>query len=375
MEFSKIKDIDRKLTILIAPLDWGLGHATRCIPIIKELFSLELNVLIAAEGKIKKLLQNEFPKASFVDLKGYNITYSKKKTWFLLSIFLQIPKIISVIIKEHFWLKKVLQKYSIDAVISDNRLGLYAKTIPSVYITHQLQVKTNNVLGDKLAKKMHTWFIKKYTICWVPDFSGAYSLAGALSQSKKTSFRIEYIGCLSRFEKNKDPEKKYDLLVQLSGPEPQRRIFENILLQQLKEYQGTALLVRGLPDITDKEEQHFSELQISNPTVLIKNHLPSDELNKAIESAAIVICRSGYTSVMDLVKLQQKAILVPTPGQAEQEYLATRLAEQKIFYSAEQTNFSLKEALQNAKAFPFQFPINDTEQYRQFVYQFVQSLL
>jgi UDP-N-acetylglucosamine:LPS N-acetylglucosamine transferase len=131
----------------------------------------------------------------------------------------------------------------------------------------------------------------------------------------------------------------------LSGPEPQRSIFEEILLPQLAQFNGKAVLVRGLP---------AEKNMISAPAhVEIYNHLPSGELNKLISESDFIISRSGYSTIMDLVKLAGKSILVPTPGQTEQEYLAARLSRNKIAFSVEQHNFSLQEALAGARQFPF----------------------
>ncbi|MEI9933524.1 MAG: glycosyl transferase family 28 [Ferruginibacter sp.] len=284
---------------MIAPLDWGLGHSTRCIPIIKELLEQGCEVLIAAEGAPKSVLQNEFPQLIFLSIKNYNIQYSHKTKLFSVALLLQTPQILFAIYKEHQWLKKIVKEQNIDALISDNRFGLYHSIVPSVYITHQLLIKTNNCFTEKIAQRIHYWFIKKHTQCWVPDFEKEPAIAGELSHPKKLPASVNYIGCLSRFEKKPGIEKKYDLLIILSGPEPQRTIFENILLQQLKEYNGIVLLVRGLPT--------NSLNNINSGNIKIVNHLKSSELNIAIQQSEIVISRSGYTTIMDLIKLQKKS--------------------------------------------------------------------
>jgi len=367
MSENNFNIIAHKHRILIAPLDWGLGHATRCIPIIHELLVQGCEVLIAAENSTQSLLQNEFPQLVFIPLTGYRIRYSYLKFWLPLKIFLQIPRLLYSIYKEHQWLKRAIKMNKIDAIISDNRFGLYFSGIPSVYITHQLLIKTENDFTEKVAQKIHYWFIKKYSVCWVPDFEGDINISGELSHPKNISDQLTYLGGLSRFEKINSIEKKYDLAIVISGPEPQRTIFEDILLEQLKDYKGSVLFVRGLPS-------NQSIKQSPNSSIKIVSHLSSRELNLAIQQSNYVISRSGYTTVMDLLKLQQKAILIPTPGQTEQEYLAKHLMERKIFFYVEQENFSLIESLQKAKKFPFNIPAFNMEEYKNVIQQFVESL-
>lgn len=350
---------------MVAPLEWGLGHATRCIPIIKELIIQNCEVFIAAEGATFSLLKHEFPDVIFLPLMGYRVRYSRKKNFLPWKILSQFPKMTFTIYKEHQWLKKVVKEYKIDAVISDNRFGLYHSKIPCVYITHQLLIKTGNAFSEIIAKRIHYYFIKKYKECWVPDFEKA-GLAGELSHPKKLPGNVKYIGCLSRFEIIQ-AEKKYDLLIMISGPEPQRTIFEQELLKELTSYPGKALFIRGLPGSN-------VELKNENESLEIKNHISSQELNEAIMQSDMVISRCGYTTVMDLIKLQKQAILIPTPGQTEQEYLAKYLLEKKMFYTTDQEGFSLQTALEQSKK--NSSPINkyNMEQYKNVIHQFVQSL-
>jgi len=360
-----------KKTILIAPLDWGLGHAARCVPIVSALQSYRIQVMIAADSAVKTMLKQEFPDVQFIHLPGYKITYSKNKKWFHFNLLLQFPRIITRIIQEHFWLKKVVKRYAIDAVISDNRFGLYHAAIPSVYITHQLRIKTGNFYSENIAAKIHGWFIKKYSQCWVPDFAGAVNIAGALSHPATLPQHVKYIGCLSRFKKAVTTQKDIDLLIILSGPEPQRTIFENMLLQQLPGYEGNVFFVRGLPGEEGPALQH---LEASNKKVVFYNHLTARALNKAMDAAHLVLSRSGYTTIMDLLKIQQKAVLVPTPGQAEQEYLASFLSQQQIFCTASQEGFLLKDVIGRANNFAFKFPDNDMDLYKTIIHQFVETL-
>ncbi len=372
MIFSEIDKNPTKKTVLIAPLDWGLGHAARCMPLINELQKYHLRIIIAAEGPVKTMLKKEFPNIQIIQLSGYRIQYGKNKHWFAFKLFLQLPKIIITIYKEHLWLKKVVKNYSINAVISENRFGLYHNSVTCVYITHQLFIKTGNRFSEIIVSKIHNWVIKKYTQCWVPDFKGQQNIAGALSHPKKMPANVQYIGCLSRFEKKEITQKEFALLIILSGPEPQRTIFENVLLSQLSNFNDKVLFVRGLPD--NLEEAILPKIISSKINIVFKNYLTAQQLNVAIPQSALVISRSGYTTIMDLLKLGQKAVLVPTPGQTEQEYLARYLLHQNIFYSIAQQNFLLQDVIVKANNFPFTMPIYNMDLYKETIGQFVKTL-
>ncbi|MBS1509437.1 MAG: glycosyl transferase family 28 [Bacteroidetes bacterium] len=329
----------------MAPLDWGLGHATRCIPIIYGLIAAGFEVIIAADGATKILLKSEFSHVDFTVVKGYEMQYSRHVWGFKLSLLAQMPKVWRRIRMEQRWLGKIITEKKIDLVISDNRLGLYHPSVPCIYITHQLHIETGNRFTAWLAQKMHYHFINRFTQCWVPDVQQTPFLAGILSHPHRLPRTpVRYIGPISRFEPLQT-STQHNLLVLLSGPEPQRSIFEQIILQQLIEYSGTVLLVRGLPGNTEQLR--------AGSNVTIKAHLDAKALSQAVQQSAMVVCRSGYTTIMDLVKLKQKAILVPTPGQTEQEYLADYLQQQGIFYSTAQKNFSLQKALREAEGFQY----------------------
>lgn len=333
--------------ILVAPLDWGLGHATRCIPIVNELLRNGFEVWIAADGNSLHLLRAQFPLLPFLNLKGYHIYYHNTKSKFWWTIARQIPKIIAAIQHEHRWLKGVMKKYHFDVIISDNRYGLYHANATSVFITHQIGIKTGmGLMMDKLLSNIIIRHISKFNRCWVPDYAGNENLAGELSHPVVLPPNTSFTGPLSRFLKRVE-KKIYDLMIILSGPEPRRTIWEEKLFKEIKTFEGKVLVVRGLPECDEMMESG------ENTTVI--NFLSSDALCAAIQQSEWIICRSGYSSVMDLVQLEQKSILIPTPGQAEQEYLAQRLFRNKIFYTCEEHEFSLQRCMLEARNFPYDF--------------------
>ncbi len=341
--------------VLVAPLDWGLGHTTRCVPVIQQLIDADFEVLIAAEKNAAILLQQEFPYLTIIPLSGYRISYAKSRLFFSLKILRQIPKILKAIKAEHKWLQQIIKKYRIDIVISDNRYGLYNKAVKSIFITHQLCIETGNAFTNTLLQRINYRLIKKFSACWVPDEKGENNLAGKLSHPKRMpNIELKFVGILSRCKKEQN-EKHIELLIVLSGPEPQRTKLETILLAQMKECSFKIVLVRGLPGGTQ-------QLLLENKLIEIYDHLPAVKLNSLIQSAKIVIARSGYSTIMDLAVLQQPAILIPTPGQTEQEYLTKYLAEKKYCHAAKQQGFNLAEQINLFKKnVPKGFPLQENK--------------
>lgn len=326
--------------LLLAPMDWGLGHATRCIPLVKALLEKGCRVSLAGEGLQRALLREEFPDLPFLELTGYRVRYSSISL--MGKILFQVPKILKSIKAENRWLAGVINKQGFDIIISDNRYGLYNKNAYCIFITHQLNIKTN--MGKWSERVLNHWnyqFINHFNECWVPDEEGEDNLAGDLSHPvKMPSIPVKYTGPLSRFEQNTSPVIKNHLLVLLSGPEPQRTLFENKIIDDIVYFNGTATVVRGLPTALN--------IIPSTNSIRFYNHLPTDELQNEIEKAEWVIARCGYSTVMDMAVMQKKSILIPTPGQTEQEYLAGYLMKKKFAFCMKQKEFSLKKAMEKA---------------------------
>ena len=320
-----------KKRILVAPLDWGIGHATRCIPIINALLKHDFEVILAADGRPLHLLSAEFPQLEIIRFEGYNIKYSNYLPMSI-SMLLQMPKLLWNIKKENSALAEIITDYNIDGVISDNRFGLYSETIPCAFITHQLQIQSP-YFTDSI-RNFNYKYINKFDACWVMD-DEKNNLAGSLSKPTTLPNNTIYIGTQSRFEKQ-ETKKKYDFLAMVSGPEPQRTIFEKGLINALKDRTEKSLIVLGKPELNNEE-------QIGNLT--ITSHLNAKDLNKAILQSTLIICRSGYSTIMDLEKLGKKAFLIPTPGQTEQEYLAKKLHQKNICYSQSQNKFDFDKAI------------------------------
>jgi len=334
--------------LLVAPLDWGLGHATRCVPVIRDLLNNHCEVWLAGEGAQEKLLREEFPLLPFLPLKGYRIKYAKNG--FTGKILLQVPSILRSIKEENKWLKEQVTKYGFQAVVSDNRYGLYHKNVFTVFITHQLFIKSS--LGKWSEKILQQWnykFINRFNEGWVPDEEGKNNLAGDLSHpAKLPKVPVKYIGVLSRFSSLPplgDEGIKKHLLIILSGPEPQRTILENKVVDQIVNYPATATIVRGLPG-----ERNIIP---STNSIHFYNHLSSEELNSEAMKAEFIISRSGYSTIMDIAALHKKSILIPTPGQTEQEYLADHLMKKQFACCVDQNSLSLLKNVEEARNFEY----------------------
>ena len=213
--------------VLIAPLDWGLGHATRCIPIVRQLQARGLQVFLAGEGAVQSLLQAEFPELPFLHLEGYRVQYGSNATTTMWQLLRQIPQIKAAIRNEKAWLSQMLMRYRFDAVISDNRYGLYHPGTYAVLLTHQLRIQAPTEGAAHLLQWMHYRYIQKFSACWVPDVPGTPSLAGALSHpGSMPRLPVQYIGPISRFIPSSTQQvSSGPLLLLLSGPEPQRSIY------------------------------------------------------------------------------------------------------------------------------------------------------
>jgi uncharacterized protein (TIGR00661 family) len=353
-----LKKIFSTKTILVCPLDWGLGHTTRCIPLIDAFLKNDRQVVVGCEipSAAHNLLSKEFTNVRFVHLPGYKIQYAKTAAFFAGKMALQLPKILSAIKKEKKWLQKTVDELNIDLVVSDNRYGLYTKKCPCIFITHQLRIQTPNHFLENIIQKINYRFIDRFSICWVPDFPSDYTdagqsvnIAGALSHPESLpKIPVQYLGILNRTGKILDNFNKYKFLVLLSGPEPQRSLLEEKLIEWIKQINEPVLLARGMPGNT-------ATISVPKNCTII-NHLTIDELETAFHFCEYVIARSGYTTVMEILARAKKSILIPTPGQTEQEYLAAHLMKQQWAYTFSQNNKDYFEAIRKGEKFTYSAP-------------------
>ena len=320
--------------ILIAPLNWGLGHAARCIPIIKNLQQQGHRIIIASDGAALAFLKAEFPDLSFEKLPAYHITYARKPRLNIWHLWRQMPHVLNVIRQERQKTKALIQKHRIDVLISDNRFGVYAPQVKSIYITHQLQVLSGPLTW--LTTWVHAKIYKKFDEIWVPDLRGTPNLSGRLGHPQTLPDKVKYIGALSRMVP-RDAPQQYDVLAILSGPEPQRHLLEEKLLGALSQLALKTALVQG--------RVKGPKTQTSIQGVDVYNYLTTKDLESLINRSESIILRSGYTSIMDMAVMQKKVLLIPTPGQPEQVYLAKHLTLNFEILFQNQQNIVLNQDL------------------------------
>lgn len=321
--------------ILVAPLDWGLGHATRCIPVIESLKRRGCEVLIAGSGLGGELLSKRFPDLVFEPLPSYNITYSRKGSM-AVHLLKQLPQLLNIIRDERNALEQIIAKHQVSCVISDNRYGLYNSGVKSIFMTHQIHISSgrNWKWIDQALFVLHRKFIEKFDEVWIVDEpeheKGKW--AGKLSSSNGLRIPYRYVGLLSRFSHNNESklgsnEMSFQRIALLSGPEPQRGLLEHKMLQYFDGLPGKSLVVRGIAG---------DEVRVDKNTTIL-NVIDDSTLTKVMSSNPIVYCRSGYSTLMDLLHLHHaRAVFIPTPGQTEQAYLADRFARMYGFTHVEQ---------------------------------------
>lgn len=314
------------MKILVCPLNWGLGHATRCIPIIRQLLAEGHEPVIVSDGYPLECLRLQFPALRYIELPSYSVRYSSGISQIFAMIW-NMPSIVYGIVTEHRWLNNLLENEHFDRVISDNRFGMWSRKAYSIYITHQIMIKMPRglIMFEGLVWRLHGWFISRYNECWIPDFQGHENLSGDLSHKYRLPGNAKFIGPLSRFDVWKDltADKSFEIVAVLSGVEPQRSIFEHQIIEKYRRSAKNVLIVCGQP-AEKKRTYHVGD-------VTLVSHLNDIELVSVLLGAQKIISRSGYSSIMDLYALKclHKAEMSPIPGQTEQEYLKQKMSGER----------------------------------------------
>ncbi len=333
------------MKVFVAALDWGLGHATRSVSIIEEQIKKKHTIIIGASKNQMPVYREHFPTIPIIEMPSAPPRYSPTKNQFWALLFF-IPKFYKLIQSENRTLKDIIKKHKINMVISDNCYGLYNKKVKNIIVTHQVSVilpKPLRFLNRFVNFKIRS-MLNKFDECWIPDYPSPNNLAGKLSiPSPRLQCNIKFIGAQSRLKLSRvNPLKnKPELVVLISGPEKQRSVFEDKILGSIRHLPCSVsfIIVRGLPA--------SSENNIKNS----KNHVSAEELKSLLIHAKYIIARAGYSTIMDLSLLGKTAMLVPTPGQPEQEYLAGLLMNKGLFLSVSQYDFELGDAIEKLKHF------------------------
>ncbi len=305
-----LTDDDQQKTVVFAPLNWGLGHASRIVPLIKQYQKGGWKIILASNGSAHQFLKIEFPELELIKINSKPLIYSKYP-FLLFHLFHLLFPFLRNINKDQHFINELFNQRNIDLIISDNRYGFFHPQIKSIIISHQLQLAIPKFLKwsqSIIQKRINSW-ISQFDECWIMD-SENHILAGQLSKPKNLNIPIKYLGLQSRLIP--EPLKQdIDFLLILSGLEPQRSILENLIIKIFQNTNKKLIIVGG---------------QFEKNIVLKKieylNFASTQELNQLLNRTKWVVARSGYSTIMDLIKLNKNAILIPTPGQPEQEYLA-----------------------------------------------------
>ena len=315
--------------VAICPLNWGLGHASRCIPLIHMALSKGNEVIIASDGQALIWLKREFPQLKFYELPSYNVSYPY--TSIVLNALSNFYSITSAIFAERKMMETIIRKEKIHFLLSDNRYGLQTVHCKRAFMCHQMHIYHPKKWMSKCINLVHQFFLKRSKNIWIPDFEREPGLAGLLSHQMPSSIRkkVFYIGPLThlKVEPTANPSS---ILILLSGPEPQRTVLENKLIDLMENRPevDTITLIRGTEKPLHK-----------TPAFRKIINLASGELvNLAINEAKAIICRSGYSTIMDLHNYHGKILYIPTPGQTEQEYLAQLHADGRKVFQVNQSD-------------------------------------
>jgi len=328
--------VENHKKIFFAVLNWGLGHASRSIPLIQFFLDKGVDVVIGSDGQAFQLLKTEFPQLTFIKLPAYGIKYVSDNI--MVNVGLNAIRANKAIKREHQVVSDIISKLEPDAIISDNRYGCFDYNIPSILITHQLWLITGYKISDLFVNLLYKRYLRNFNGFWVPDRKGKNNLSG-ISSHKFVPQQTDYLGLVSRF-KYKQKSTSYDIIVVLSGPEPQRTKLEECILVQARKMPLKFLIVQGL---TQRSDHFFIQDNIE-----VYSFLSSGVLVDKILESKLVISRSGYSTILDMISLGKKAIMIPTPGQTEQEYLAKHLEANPQFLFFPQKGFDLQKSVNMA---------------------------
>jgi UDP-N-acetylglucosamine transferase subunit ALG13 len=326
--------LQKRKNILICPLEWGLGHAGRMVPLARKLTDMGHNVIIGSGSEHLEFFRKELPGINCVCFPGFSIRYSSWLPQYLI-ILLNSPVFILSTIKEHRQLKKIISDLSVDIVISDSRPGLWNNSVKTVFVTHMLRIPLPRwaSFAEKSGIFSTKRMIRKFTFCFIPDLEKGNDLSGKLSHDIELPGNSRYIGILSRFRRQNPSGAQslysYFCTVILSGPEPQRSIMKQKMTELLRLKGEQSVILEGKPGAVPEKR--------TDGNITYLSHLPASEMRELIIASRYIVSRSGYTTLMELASLGKKAVIIPTPGQTEQEYLAGYLSEKGWFDSLSQS--------------------------------------
>jgi len=343
--------------IFFAPLDWGLGHVTRILPLIRRFLQQGDQVYVATRGRALELLKRETPACAFLDFPQYPIRYPRSKYFVTRFMFITYPQMLLAMWKEKQALHKLHQLHHFDIIFSDNRFCVNLPGVRCYLISHQLRYKLPWLISqfEMIPEYFNYLFFNKYDRIIVPDYANEQQLTGELSHRMRflSESRLLYAGILCDLPPSTETSPgKIDYLILVSGPEPQRSIFERIIFTQVNLLPGRVVVALGTPE---------KKYRIRKGNAIFYSYLNREQIAEYMRQADFIICRSGYTTIMEMVELKKKGVFIPTPGQIEQEYLARYYLKRGWCFYMPQNKFNLHTAVKEGKKYPgFPVELNTT---------------
>jgi len=309
------------MRVLYAVGSWGLGHATRSLPVIQALLERGVEVTVVCTGRALLLLRQELmERCEFLDWPDVPQTLGRSALEFYARSALAIPHMLLVMLRERSWTENLLRRRRFDRIVSDNRYGVQHPAVPSFHLAHSLRF----IAPRRVA--LLEWLLEAFNYRWfcglrrilVPD-TPEDRLSGDLAHRLRVfpPKLLAYIGVLSRI-RARDLPQDLDLFVTLSGPEPQRTMLEEVIRRQLAAWRPAATGLRVVVALGRPEAPHREEVD----GVEVYGYLDARAQEEMVNRAHLVVARSGYSTIMELAEVERRAVLVPTPGQTEQVYLA-----------------------------------------------------
>lgn len=333
-------------SVYYSVLNMGLGHAARSLPIIRRFIGRGWRVIIGSNGRALRFLEQELPGTETVVTPDYAIEYARG-SWLVPKLMLQAPRVLARIAEERKFTNHIVKKYSPEMIFSDHCYGAYHRSVPSYFLTHQVYFAMPAGLDAfaHFAALGNFYFHRKFQKVIILDEKGADGgvLSGALGRHPESNRRYAYAGIISSVEK-KEPVAPLDLLVSISGPEPQRTLLETRILSEIETLPGKKVVVLGKSESTARLR--------SDEDLQVYSHLPREEMSTLFNRAKMIVSRPGYTTLMELAELEKKALFIPTPGQTEQTYLAKRCQQKNWFHAVSQGELKLAEDCAAAKKYP-----------------------
>lgn len=336
------------MNVLFAVEDWGLGHATRDLVLIRGLLEEGQSVTVLSTGPALRLLQSELgERCRYVRLRDIPKPVSRRAFWFHTRMALSLPLMFATWRHERTFVRQLRAREGFERIVSDSRFGVCLPEVPSYFLTHSLRqiVPGRSALLETWVERIQRHLLASGRKILVPDAAAEGGLAGALCHDMACDWgldRIEYLGILSSLSR-RDAAQDVDCFISLSGPEPQRTILERIILAQVAALQGRVVIALGRPDA--------GSFTLEGGRIAVHAYLDREAQEQIMNRARIVVSRSGYTTLMELAELGRLALLIPTPGQTEQEYLADYHERRGHLHSVRQSNLRLAEDVARARSY------------------------